>query len=91
MIIKSDFESNIAEKDVCGIVCFNDLEEIEYIVKTKYLYVGNILGSLLKTEKCWILCGNGILCIEEISANVEGKLIRNPKELFTDYSVRLPC
>jgi methionyl-tRNA formyltransferase len=61
------------------------------IVKRKYHYVGNIPGSLLKAEKCWILCGNGILYVEEISANVEGKLIRNPKELFTDYSVRLPC
>ena len=61
------------------------------IVKRKYHYVGNIPGSLLKAEKCWILCGNGILYVEEISANVEGKLIRCPKELFTDYSVRLPC
>jgi len=61
------------------------------IVKKKYHYVGNIPGSLLKAEKCWILCRNGILSVEEISANVEGKLISNPKELFTDYSVKLPC
>ena len=61
------------------------------IFKRKYHYVGNIPGSLLRAEKIWILCGNGILCVEEISANIEGKLIRIPKELFTDYSVRLPC
>jgi UDP-4-amino-4-deoxy-L-arabinose formyltransferase/UDP-glucuronic acid dehydrogenase (UDP-4-keto-hexauronic acid decarboxylating) len=61
------------------------------IVKRKYHYVGNIPGSLLKAEKIWILCGNGILCVEEISANIEGKLIHKPKEFFTDFSVRLPC
>ena len=59
------------------------------IVPEKYNYVGCIPGYLLRTEKNWVLCGSGILCIEEIRAIKNGTEINDPKELFLDKSIRL--
>ena len=59
------------------------------IVKKRYNYVGCIPGALLNAKKVWVLCGEGMLQIEEIYATKNGKVFTNPKKFFVDRSIRL--
>jgi len=59
------------------------------IVEKHYNYVGNIPGTLLNNSKVWVLCGKGILYIEQIHVLSNGKVYSRPEEFFLDKNLRL--
>ena len=59
------------------------------IVEKSYKYAGNIPGYIVKNKDIWILCGKGILRIEEIEAHLNGRRVTDPKKFFSDTSLRL--
>ena len=59
------------------------------VVKKHYNYTGNIPGTLLNTSKIWVLCGKGILYIEQIHVLSNGRVYNKPEEFFLDKSLRL--
>lgn len=59
------------------------------VIIDNYKYAGNIPGSLLKTGDVRVLCGKGVLKIEEIKVFKDDLEIHDPKEFFKDRSIRL--